>query len=299
MFLFLCAEIGVTPLDFQMLTSLSIARYPTQVSYDDAYSILSNARQLLLNNESNNIKGGNVIISYLWTYLTIAADREDDITIARAFIFFMMGYLWSQMANDTVLLGYLAAVADLDEVAAVTTGGTIIEFSQLLEMTYGLRRSCPVRGCHFKSQMEIVSITWGIDVGGSLLALQFVIGEECETYTSYWVDQTGEVGHLLTDSQRMGNIDLFEPSTLRAESARDAQRLQELTNKNATLRRHLESVDDQLYVHNLHLRKGCDVRVVPLPLGGCVKMRRVLNFRVHPELDMNSIPQLIEVELSE
>ncbi|KAF6160115.1 hypothetical protein GIB67_018895, partial [Kingdonia uniflora] len=44
---------------------------------------------------------------------------------------------------------------------------------------------------------------------------QFVIGEECETYTSYWVDQTGEVGHLLTDSQRMGNIDLFEPSTLK------------------------------------------------------------------------------------
>ncbi|KAF6157839.1 hypothetical protein GIB67_003739 [Kingdonia uniflora] len=84
-------------------------------------------------------------------YLTIAADREDDITIAHAFILFMMGYLWFQTANDTLPLGYLAAVADLDEAAqydwgyailaslyhgldtAVTTGGAITGFSQLLE----------------------------------------------------------------------------------------------------------------------------------------------------------------------
>ncbi|KAF6164491.1 hypothetical protein GIB67_025317, partial [Kingdonia uniflora] len=45
---------------------------------------------------------------------------------------------------------------------------------------------------------------------------QFVIGEERETYASYWVGQTGEVGHLLTDSQRMGNIDLFRPSAVKA-----------------------------------------------------------------------------------
>ncbi|KAF6168645.1 hypothetical protein GIB67_005257, partial [Kingdonia uniflora] len=43
----------------------------------------------------------------------------------------------------------------------------------------------------------------------------FVIGEERKTYASYWVNQTGKVGHLLTDSQRMGNIDLFGPSVLR------------------------------------------------------------------------------------
>ncbi|KAF6154669.1 hypothetical protein GIB67_000553 [Kingdonia uniflora] len=65
-----------------MLTSLLISRYPTQVPYDDAWSILSNARQLLLNIDSSNIKSGNVSISHLKTYLTIEADREDDITIA-------------------------------------------------------------------------------------------------------------------------------------------------------------------------------------------------------------------------
>ncbi|KAF6145802.1 hypothetical protein GIB67_016251 [Kingdonia uniflora] len=43
-----------------------------------------------------------------------------------------------------------------------------------------------------------------------------MIGEVRETYASYWANQTYEVGHLLTDSQGMGNINLFEPSALRA-----------------------------------------------------------------------------------
>ncbi|KAF6175697.1 hypothetical protein GIB67_022699 [Kingdonia uniflora] len=45
---------------------------------------------------------------------------------------------------------------------------------------------------------------------------QFVVGEERETYASYWAKQTLEVGHMLTDSQRMGNLDLFGPTALRA-----------------------------------------------------------------------------------
>ncbi|KAF6148537.1 hypothetical protein GIB67_042496 [Kingdonia uniflora] len=95
-----------------MLTSLSIGRYPTQVPYDDTWSILSNARQFLPNIDFSHIKSRNVSIAHLRTYLTVAANKEDDITIARAFILFMMGYLWIQTANDTVPLGYLAAVVD-------------------------------------------------------------------------------------------------------------------------------------------------------------------------------------------
>ncbi|KAF6167878.1 hypothetical protein GIB67_027656 [Kingdonia uniflora] len=126
---------------------------------------------------------------------------------------------------------------------------------------------------------------------------QFVIGEERETYTSYWVEQSLEVGLQLIDSQRMGNIDLFGPTALRVgitpmvvmsasvhslsqdfslsgKSALDAQRLHELTDENATLRWHLDSVDDQLYVHDLHQRRGRDVRAVPLPPGGGARMRQ-------------------------
>ncbi|KAF6172777.1 hypothetical protein GIB67_042816 [Kingdonia uniflora] len=149
-FLFPCAEIEVTPLNFTMLTLLSIGRYPTHVPYDDTWSILSNARQLLPNIDSSHIKSGNVSITHLRSYLTVATDREDDITIAHAFILFMMGHLWSQTANDTVSLRYLVAVNYLDSAVqydwgyailaplyhgldtAVTTGGAITEFVQLL-----------------------------------------------------------------------------------------------------------------------------------------------------------------------
>ncbi|KAF6175391.1 hypothetical protein GIB67_036482 [Kingdonia uniflora] len=206
-----------------MLTSLSIGRYLTQVPNDDVWSVLTNARQLLPNIESNNIKSGNVNISHLRTYLTIAADQEDDITIVRTFILFMMGHLWFQTANDTVPLGYLAAVADLDGATqydwgsailaslnhgldtTVTTGGAITGFSQLLE--YWFYEYCGV-GHPIVKEEEMRQV-------GFLDCEQFMIGEERETYASYWAEQTSEVGHLLIDSQRMGNIDLFGPTVLR------------------------------------------------------------------------------------
>ncbi|KAF6160557.1 hypothetical protein GIB67_019497 [Kingdonia uniflora] len=306
-FLFLCADIRVTPLDFTMLTLLPIGRYPTQVSYDDAWSILSNARQLLPNIDYNHIKSANVSIAHLKTYLTVEIHRKDNITIARAFILFMMGYLWFQTANDTVLLRYLAAVNDLDLAAqydwgsailaslyhgldtAVTTGGAITGFVQLLpywfyeycevghpivkeEVKYpvyprlrawerGNRRKTNdqatnlfIIGRYHIDHRTIEKITWEPwfdsavseieDVTGEVripmdpplsMSLhispttlhemrqagfvdceQFVVGEVRETYVSYWAEQILEVGHMLTDSQRMGNLDLFGPSALRA-----------------------------------------------------------------------------------
>ncbi|KAF6164617.1 hypothetical protein GIB67_032845 [Kingdonia uniflora] len=292
-----------------MLTSLLIGRYPTQVSYDDSWSVLSNARQLLPNIDSSHIKSGNVNISHLRTYLAIADDRKDDITIACAFILFIMGHLWFQTANDTVPLGYLAAVADLNSAAqydwgsailaslyhgldtVVTTMGAITGFVQLL--TYWFYEYCgvghPIVNEDVKYHIDyrtVDTITWEPwlesavseieDVltvkllsrkrmplqvpngnceyylgdrccrqlagearipldpllsmsphissvalqemrhAGFLDCEQFVVGEERETYASYWAEQTSEVGHMLTDSQRMGNIDLFGPTALRA-----------------------------------------------------------------------------------
>ncbi|KAF6169186.1 hypothetical protein GIB67_013616 [Kingdonia uniflora] len=58
-----------------------------------------------------------------------------------------------------------------------------------------------------------------------------------------------------------------------AEFVRDAQRLQELTDELATARRHIDSINHQLYAHDLQLRRGCDVRVVPLPPEGGARTR--------------------------
>ncbi|KAF6166762.1 hypothetical protein GIB67_005638 [Kingdonia uniflora] len=473
MFLFPYTEIGVTPLDFTMLTSLFIDGYLTQVPYDDTWSILSNVRQLFPNIDSNHIKSGNVSIAHLRTYLTIAADREDDITIARVFILFMMGHLWFQTANDTVPLGYLAAVNDLDSAAqydwgyailaslyhgldtAVTTGGAITGFVQLLlywfyeyygvghpivkeEVKYpayprlkawerGNRRKTNdqaanlfIIGKYHIDHHTIETITWetwfdsevsetedvlnakllshkrmplqvpngnckyylgdrcwrqvtsevripldpplSMSPHISPLALhemrqarfvdceKFTVGEERETYASYWAKQTSEVSHMLTDSQRMGNQDLFGSTAIRAgiipvvvtlalvhslsqdfslpgeakgpdlgwhmewtgrrerlpiarlrdpppmsssygteelwhlthgmqrlvfaESARDAQRFQEVKDELVIARRQINSIDHQLYAHDQHLRRGHDLRVVPLPPGGGKRTRQ-------------------------
>ncbi|KAF6149977.1 hypothetical protein GIB67_008698 [Kingdonia uniflora] len=59
-----------------------------------------------------------------------------------------------------------------------------------------------------------------------------------------------------------------------AESARDAQRIQEVEEELAIARRQLDSIDHQLYAHDLQLRRGRDVRVVPLPPGGGARTRQ-------------------------
>ncbi|KAF6143203.1 hypothetical protein GIB67_035617 [Kingdonia uniflora] len=106
-------------------------------------------------------------------------------------------------------------------------------------------------------------------------------------------EQTSEVDHMLADSQRMGNLDLFGPTTLRAgitpvvvtsasvhslsqdfclpESVRDAQRLQVVEDELAIACRQIDSIDHWLYAH---LRRGRDVRVVPLPPGGDTRTRQ-------------------------
>ncbi|KAF6175504.1 hypothetical protein GIB67_021994 [Kingdonia uniflora] len=300
------------------------------VPYDDTWSILSNERQLLPNIDSSHIKSGNVNIAHLRTYLTVAADRKDDITISRAFIFFMMGHLWLQTANDTVPLRYLAVVNDLDSAAqydwgyailaslyhgldtAVTTGGAITEFVQLLP--YWFYEYCGVGHPIVKEEVKYPAYpclrAWergnrrklndqvtdevripldpplSMSPHISLAALheirqarfldcdQFVVGEEGETYASYWAEQISEVGHMLTDFQRMGNIDLFGPTPLRAESVRDAQRFQEVEDELAIACRQIDSIDHQLYAYDLQLRRGSDVRVVPLPPRGGARMRQ-------------------------
>ncbi|KAF6135842.1 hypothetical protein GIB67_028161 [Kingdonia uniflora] len=151
-------EIGITPMNFTMLTSLSIDKYHIQVLYDDRWSILSEVRQLFPRIESNNTKSGNVSIAHMRTYLTITNDRADDITVVRDFIIFMMGYLWFQTANDTVLLGYREAVADLDEAPEYDWGSTILaSLYHGLDTAYWFYEYCGVGHPIVKEALKITS----------------------------------------------------------------------------------------------------------------------------------------------
>ncbi|KAF6169817.1 hypothetical protein GIB67_034209 [Kingdonia uniflora] len=179
-------------------------------------------RQLFPNIDSSHIKSGNVRISHLRTYLTIAADREDDITIVRTFILFIMGHLWFQTVNDTVPLGYLAAVADLDEAAQYDWGSAILVF-----LYYGLDTT--------------------VTTGGAIT--------EFSQLLEYWFYEYCGVGHPIVKEE-------------------DTQRLQQLTDEFAIAHMHIDSIDDQLYAHvRPQLRRGRDVRVVPLPPGGGARTR--------------------------
>ncbi|KAF6149667.1 hypothetical protein GIB67_017400 [Kingdonia uniflora] len=58
------------------------------------------------------------------------------------------------------------------------------------------------------------------------------------------------------------------------ESARDAQRIQEVEEELVIARRQIDSIDHQLYAHDLQLRRGRGVRVVSLPPGGGARTRQ-------------------------
>ncbi|KAF6137175.1 hypothetical protein GIB67_030939 [Kingdonia uniflora] len=56
------------------------------------------------------------------------------------------------------------------------------------------------------------------------------------------------------------------------ESARDAQRFKELEDEHVIAHMQIDSIDHQLYAYDLQLRRGRDVRVVPLPPRGGARM---------------------------
>ncbi|KAF6172979.1 hypothetical protein GIB67_006355 [Kingdonia uniflora] len=306
-----------------------IATLPA-VSYDGTWSVLSNARQLLPNIDSSHIKSGNVSIAHLRTYLTVEANREDDITIARVFILFVTGHLRYHIDHRTFEVitwepWFDSAVSETEDVlnAKLISRKRILLQVPNRNCEYYLGDRCwrqvtgevriPLDPPLSMSPHITPAALHEMRQAGFVDCEQFVVGEERETYASYWAEQTSEVGHMLTDSQRMGNLDLFRPSALRAgitplvvasvsvhslsqdfslpgeaegpdlgwhmewtgrQSARDSQRLQEVAEELTIARRQIDSIDHQLYANDLQLRRERDVRVVPLPPGGDARMRQ-------------------------
>ncbi|KAF6156891.1 hypothetical protein GIB67_000431, partial [Kingdonia uniflora] len=242
-------------------------RYITQLP--DRVSHIYYMGKELTNRDSMRVHGTFTTVFKVWKDIAI-------IPALRNVVF--------QTANDTLPLRYLAVVNDLDSAAqydwgstilaslyhgldnAVTTGGAITGFVQLL--LYWFYEYCEVSHPIVKEEVGFVDCE------------QFVVGEERKTYALYWVEQISEVGHMLTDSQRMGNLDLFGSSALRAgitpvvviqrrfiacprtsvclvrqrgqtwgESTWDAQRFQEVEDELAIARKQIDSIDHQLYSH--------------------------------------------------
>ncbi|KAF6150471.1 hypothetical protein GIB67_030272 [Kingdonia uniflora] len=245
------------------------------------------------------------------TYLTVEANRDDDITIARIFILFMMEHLRFQTANDTVPLGYLAAVNDLDSAAqydwgsailaslyhgldtAVTTGGAITAFVQLLPYWFYeyYEVGHPIVKEEVTGEVRIpldplLSMSPHISPA-ALHEMRQAGFTDCRSHVDRFPED-GESRSVRTECTqslyytRGGYVSVEELWHLAhgmrrldlAESARDAQRIQEVEEELVNAPRQIHSIDHQLYAHDLQLRRGYDVRVVSLLPGGGARMRQ-------------------------
>ncbi|KAF6133882.1 hypothetical protein GIB67_040646 [Kingdonia uniflora] len=188
---------------------------------------------MLPNIDSNHIKNENFSISHLRTFLTIAADREDNITITRVFILFMMGYLWFQTANNTYWLYEYCGVGH----PIVKEDVKYLAYPRLKAWERGNRKKTNdqadnlfMLGRYHIDHRTIETITWRpwleyavselddlTDTTGIPLDPPLNMSPHLSPANLQAMRQTDfAVCTLLTDSQRMGNIDLFGPSALRA-----------------------------------------------------------------------------------
>ncbi|KAF6172683.1 hypothetical protein GIB67_042006 [Kingdonia uniflora] len=270
-----CKRSTGVPMRASLAASVGLGRetHTPELCMDLEEQEIQSVLQLLPNIDSSHIKSGNVSIAHLRTYLTVTADREDDITIARVFILFMMGHLWFQTANDTIPLGYLTAVNDLDSVTqydwgytilaslyhgldtAVATGGAITRFVQLL--LYWFYEYCGVGHPIVKEEVKchidhrtVKTITWEPWFDSAVFEIEDVLNAKLisrkrmplqvpnENYKYYlgdrcWRQVIGQVRILLDPplnmlphispvalhemrQARMGNLDLFGPTALKA-----------------------------------------------------------------------------------
>ncbi|KAF6150416.1 hypothetical protein GIB67_034115 [Kingdonia uniflora] len=210
--MFPCAEIGVTLLDFTMLISLSIGRYLTQLSYDDACldtvvttgGAITGFSQLLEYWFYEYCGVGHPIVKEevkFSAYLRLRAWERGNRrkTNNQATNLFILGrYHIDHRTIETITWEpwLESAVSEIDDL----TGKARILLDPSLSMLPHIRPA---------ALQEIRK-------PGFLDCEQFVIGEERETYASYWAEQTLE---------------------------------------------------------DLQLRRGRDVRVVPLPLEGGARTR--------------------------
>ncbi|KAF6166404.1 hypothetical protein GIB67_034955 [Kingdonia uniflora] len=164
---------------------------------------------------------------------------------------------------------------------AVTTGGAITGFVQLL--SYWFYEYCGVGHPIVKEEVtgEVripldspLSMSPHISPAalhemrqaGFVDCEQFMVEEERETYASYWAEQTSEwtgqrenlpIARLRDPppmSSSYGAEELWHLThgmrrLVLAESARDAQRLQEVEEELVITRRQIDSIDHQLYAH--------------------------------------------------
>ncbi|KAF6163085.1 hypothetical protein GIB67_001413 [Kingdonia uniflora] len=111
-FHFPCGELGLTPLDFSMLTGIEIGQ-GDPVPFDKSLENVNGAARYLPDITSEDIHSSAVKLKHLKTYKQYQGNPAYDEVCARAFLLYLIGVLFFNNSMSTVRLGYLAALTDL------------------------------------------------------------------------------------------------------------------------------------------------------------------------------------------
>ncbi|KAF6166456.1 hypothetical protein GIB67_038193 [Kingdonia uniflora] len=116
-FYFPCEELGIIPLDFVMLTSISFG-VGLELPYDDKYSRFEEAEAMFPRITANDIRYGNINLTYLKTWRdtlnpqTNSYNQDMDLVYARAFIAYIIGNIFFSNASTSPPVAYLTALTD-------------------------------------------------------------------------------------------------------------------------------------------------------------------------------------------
>ncbi|KAF9603185.1 hypothetical protein IFM89_034518 [Coptis chinensis] len=119
-----CGELGITPLDFTMLTGLRIG-VGKPLAYDKRFESFELAEEYLPLLNENDIQYGSIKLVHLEQYTCYAYSDEkvDRDMCLRAFMIYAIGHILCPKSNSTVRLRYLASLTSIDDICGYDWGG--------------------------------------------------------------------------------------------------------------------------------------------------------------------------------
>lgn len=158
-------EMGFTPLDWVMLTGLSIGDGYV-VPYDSSLYQFDYVREKIFPDITQGTRGASwisnsITITYLSSYFKedkLVAANEDSLLahrIAIAFFMYVLGQFFFPNAKNYIDAGWLAAFEEIDKIQDLDWGGSA--FSRLYA---GLRQACRKQQKALSGPFQILEVFW-------------------------------------------------------------------------------------------------------------------------------------------
>ena len=141
-------ELGLTPLDFYMLTGIEVGRPDrVPVPFDSAYEEFQSYSIYLPDMAEDLVTGGAVTLTTLQQYIVDhMASEEMHTPVIRAFLLYLFGSTFFSNNKGTIRLGFLAGLLDVDALHIYDYGTAILGYLYVALDTYAVQRSRQLYG---------------------------------------------------------------------------------------------------------------------------------------------------------